>query len=309
MFLKKSKIDIDEEIRMIRLFVCSEVNKLIDDSIKIMDKNIKNIDEESMKAEYVYIYSIFESTLTATLRYFLLAFPEKIDKNVTISKEQLLSSPLTSDVTLNVINSYIRGYSSDSLINYILFYKKTLAISIEIDDKKIRQISNIRNKIVHDDFSADRNLQYIASTGNIDLKIIDLKEGVKYLKELLSLILNEIENKYKEYTFEKLCRTIWTDTFDTPLLRFDDVWSIDEGIIHIKDLKAEKKKFKMLSRGEKTLLSIFLHQYSNTLNDQLFKFCDIAAICSLDCSSREKMINIIQLFMAHPHLFNGKKLN
>ncbi len=293
---------------MARVFVCSEVIKTINKSIEVVNKDTNEFDEEFMKAWYIYTYSVFESTLTEILRYYLLAFPEKMDKNITISKEQLSASPLTSDVTLDIIQSFIRGYSSDTLVSYISFFTKTLAISVNVNDDKIQQIAKKRNIIVHDSFSLVNNHKHIGSENRMDMKNAELEEGVKYLKELLVEMAKQIQNKYENYTFEKVCRTIWEETFSTPLLKFDDVWSIDGGVIHIKDFEGAKKKYNCLSSSEKTLLSIFIHQYSDTLNDQLFRFRDISAICSLDINSRKKVINIIQLFIAHPHLFSGKNL-
>ncbi|MEE0863458.1 MAG: hypothetical protein U0L79_10805 [Lachnospiraceae bacterium] len=294
---------------MARIFVCSEVIKVINKSIDVVNKDTNEFDEEFMKAWYMYTYSVFESTLTEILRYYLLAFPEKIEKNISISKEQLLASPLTSDVTLDIIQSFIRGYSSDTLISYISFFMKTLAISVDVNNDKIQQIAMKRNIIVHDSFSLVINHKYIDMENRMDMKKSELEEGIKYLNELLVEIAKQIHNKYRHYTFEKVCRTIWEETFSTPLLKFDDVWSIDGGVIHIKDFNASKKKYKWLSSSEKTLFSIFVHQYSGTLNDRLFEFRDISAICSLDINSRKKVINIIQLFIAYPHLFNGKNLN
>ena len=293
---------------MARVFVCSEVIKTINKSIEVVNKDTNEFDEEFMKAWYIYTYSVFESTLTEILRYYLLAFPEKIDKNITISKEQLSASPLTSDVTLDIIQSFIRGYSSDTLVSYISFFTKTLAISVNVNDDKIQQIAKKRNIIVHDSFSLVNNHKHIGLANRMDMKIAELEEGVKYLKELLIEMAKQIKNKYNHYTFEKVCRTIWEETFSTPLLKFDDVWSIDGGVIHMKDFEGAKKKYNGLSSGEKTLFSIFVHQYSAAINEQLFRFTDISAICLLDENSRKKVINIIQLFIAHPYLFNGKNL-
>lgn len=293
---------------MARVFVCSEVIKIINKSIDVVNKDTNEFDEEFMKAWYIYTYSVFESTLTEILRYYLLAFPEKIDKNITISKEQLSASPLTSDVTLDIIQSFIRGYSSDTLVSYISFFTKILAISVNVNDDKIQQIAKKRNIIVHDRFSLVINHKHINIKNIMDMKNVELEEGIKYLKELLIEMAKQIQNKYNQYTFEKVCRTIWDETFSTPLLKFDDVWSIDEDVIHINNFESAKKKYNELSRGEKTLFSIFIHQYSSTINEKWFRFADISAICSLDVNSRKKLINIIQLFIAHPYLFNGKNL-
>ena len=233
----------------------------------------------------------------------------KINKNITVSKELLLSSPLTSVVELDVINSYIRSFSSDTLSNYIKFYLKTMEISVDVNDNQIKRISNLRNTIVHDNLKTSSMLPYVASKSIEKLKLNDLQKDTLYLKQLLSDIAGAVSDKYYKYTLEKVCRSIWEETFCTPLLKFDNVWVIDESSIYIRNIEKMNEKCAELSRGEKLLLSIFLQQYSNSINDKIFKFNDLPAICSLDTCFREKIINVLQILIAHPYLFNGEKFN
>ncbi|MCI8418631.1 MAG: hypothetical protein HFI33_14245 [Lachnospiraceae bacterium] len=292
-----------------RLFVCKEMVSQIDTGIATIEENLNLLDKKSMESQYIYIYALFESTLTATVRYYLTNFPEKIAKNITVTKELIISSPLTSIIALEIINSYIRSYSSDTLSNYIEFYLKTLEISVDIDNNQIKNISNLRNGIVHDNLKDLSILSYVAQKKDEKAKEADLRSGALYLKQLLSKISIAVNDKYYKYTLEKVCRAIWEETFFTPLLKFDDVWKIDEDVIHIRNFEKASKKYTGLGSGEKLLFSIFLQQYNNSINDQLFKFRDLPAICLLDTNSREKIINILQLFIAHPYLFNGEKLN
>lgn len=294
---------------MVRLFVCKEFVNQIDAGIGEIDENINLMNENSMKAQYIYIYALFESTLTKTMRYYLSGFPEKVNKNITVSKELLLSSPLTSVVELDVINSYIRSFSSDTLSNYIKFYLKTMEISVDVNDNQIKRMSNLRNTIVHDNFETSSMLPYVVSKSSEKLKLNDLQKDVLYLKQLLSYVAGAVSDKYCKYTLEKVCRSIWEETFCTPLLKFDNVWVIDGSSIYIRNIEKLNQKCAELGRGEKLLLSIFLQQYSNSINDKIFKFNDLPAIYSLDTCFREKIINVLQLFIVHPYLFNGEKLN
>ena len=218
---------------MVRLFVCKEFVNQIDAGIGAIDENINLMNENSMKAQYIYIYALFESTLTETMRYYLSSFPEKINKSITVSKELLLSSPLTSVVELDVINSYIRSFSSDTLSNYIKFYLKTMEISVDVNDNQIKRISNLRNTIVHDNLKTSSMLPYVASKSIEKLKLNDLQKDTLYLKQLLSDIAGAVSDKYYKYTLEKVCRSIWEETFCTPLLKFDNVWVIDESSISV----------------------------------------------------------------------------
>ena len=48
--------------------------------------------ENNAKPAFIYAYSIFESTITELLRYYLNAFPEKLGKNFVIEKKDLLAA-------------------------------------------------------------------------------------------------------------------------------------------------------------------------------------------------------------------------
>ena len=88
---------------MIRFFVHSDISSFIS-NIRIEIQNITNdMSESSKKPSFLYAYSLFESTITEILRYYLNAFPEKIDKNINIGKAELLSSPATYDIISNSI--------------------------------------------------------------------------------------------------------------------------------------------------------------------------------------------------------------
>ena len=184
-----------------------------------------------------------------------------------------------------------------------------MEISVDVNDNQIKRISNLRNTIVHDNLKTSSMLPYVASKSIEKLKLNDLQKDTLYLKQLLSDIAGAVSDKYYKYTLEKVCRSIWEETFCTPLLKFDNVWVIDESSIYIRNIEKMNEKCAELSRGEKLLLSIFLQQYSNSINDKIFKFNDLPAICSLDTCFSEKIINVLQILIAHPYLFNGEKFN
>ena len=45
-------------------------------------KTLMRREEKYIEPMFIYSYSIFESTITEILRYYLIAFPEKINKNI-----------------------------------------------------------------------------------------------------------------------------------------------------------------------------------------------------------------------------------
>ena len=71
---------------MVRLFVCKEFVNQIDADIGAIDENINLMNENYMKAQYIYIYALFESTLTETMRYYYQVFQKKLTKILQYQK-------------------------------------------------------------------------------------------------------------------------------------------------------------------------------------------------------------------------------
>ena len=227
---------------MIRFFVHSDISSFIS-NIRIEIQNITNdMSESSKKPSFLYAYSLFESTITEILRYYLNAFPEKIDKNINIGKAELLSSPATYDIISNSINIYIRKYSSETLVKYLSFFKETLSINFSLNENIINEISQTRNKITHDNSYSE--LQRMHLNNYRDLPISSLEKIQNYINTLVET-LNEIDiqicNTYHKYSYEFLLRSVWSYVFTSPLLTFDQIWTFKNGVLQIKDTKQVKK--------------------------------------------------------------------
>jgi len=96
-----------------------------------------------------------------------------------------------------------------------------------------------------------------------------------------------IEKKYHEYTLDKLARSIWKNTFSTPLLSFDAVWEYhSEGYLTIRDINDLKSRAASLSKSEHLFLAIFLQQYNNDLNSYINNFNQIPSLVSIDTHNK-----------------------
>lgn len=293
---------------MIRFFVCEDICTLINNKINEIAQTISGMNETSLKPLFLFSYSTFESVITEILRYYLIAFPEKLDKNLSIGKDELLSVSSTHDIILNSVNKYIRKYSSETLLDYLSFFNNTLSLDISINEKLIESISQTRNIITHDDYNSELLFIHI----HHDIKSLDcnnIKAYMNYLITLLKEISIHINNTYKKYNYEFLLRNVWSFAFSSPLLNFDSIWEFDSsGSLHIKDLKQIKKQISGISRSEHLFLAVFLQQYSDSLNDSLHSFSKLSALVSLDTQNKNKIIEIIKFFEYYPLLFNGMKI-
>lgn len=297
---------------MIRFFVSDDVTSLI--SKRKMEINsyatmLMRTDEKYIEPIFVYSYSIFESTITEILRYYLNAFPEKINKNINIGKEQLLSTSMTHDILVSYIEEYIRKYSSKTLLEYLRFFKETLDIDASLDLPLVDKISKQRNIIVHDNFKRDLLSLYINNVKAPCSNGAELLSYIRFLNEILDIISAKICSKYAEYTKEKLVRCVWNSVFSTPVLRFDDIWNFDvNGALFIKNFETIKEKVKIISSTERLFLAIIFQQFNNSINEKLFSFREIPSFVSLDNESKNKLIELINFFKYYPLFFGGEEI-
>ena len=266
-------------------------------------------DEKYIEPIFVYSYSIFESTITEILRYYLNAFPEKINKNINIGKEQLLSTSMTHDILVSYMEEYIRKYSSKTLSEYLRFFKETLDIDASLDLPLVDKISKQRNIIVHDNFKRDLLSLYINNVKAPCSNGAELLSYIRFLNEILDIISAKICSKYAEYTKEKLVRCVWNSVFSTPVLRFDDIWNFDvNGALFIKNFETIKEKVKIISSTERLFLAIIFQQFNNSINEKLFSFREIPSFVSLDNESKNKLIELINFFKYYPLFFGGEEI-
>lgn len=297
---------------MIRFFVSDDVTSLI--SKRKMEINsyatmLMRTDEKYIEPIFVYSYSIFESTITEILRYYLNAFPEKINKNINIGKEQLLSTSMTHDILVSYIEEYIRKYSSKTLSEYLRFFKETLDIDASLDLPLVDKISKQRNIIVHDNFKRDLLSLYINNVKAPCSNGAELLSYIRSLNEILDIISAKICSKYAEYTKEKLVRCVWNSVFSTPVLRFDDIWNFDvNGVLFIKNFETIKEKVEIISSTERLFLAIIFQQFNNSINEKLFSFREIPSFVSLDNESKNKLIELINFFKYYPLFFGGEEI-
>ena len=297
---------------MIRFFVSDDVTALISKrkiEINSYAEILMRTDEKYIEPIFVYSYSIFESTITEILRYYFNAFPEKIDKNINIGKEELLSTSMTHDILLSYVEEYIRKYSSKALSEYLHFFEKTLDIKISLDLLLVDKISNQRNIIMHDSFKRDLLSLYIYNEKLPCSNRSVLQSYVRFLNELLDIISDKICSKYAAYTKERLVRCVWNSVFSSPILRFDDIWNFDtNGALSIRNFEAIKEKVKDISRTERLFLAIIFQQFNNNINEELFSFRELPTFVSLDNESKNKLIKLIDFFKYYPLFFGGEEI-
>ena len=62
---------------MTNYFICSDISNSIQHTNSTLDNIVASITTDTEKAYFIYAYSLFESTITEIVRYYLKAFPYK----------------------------------------------------------------------------------------------------------------------------------------------------------------------------------------------------------------------------------------
>lgn len=290
---------------MVHFFIFDDIITFINNKQKEIDESLLLVINNNTKPAFIYAYSIFESTITEILRYYLNAFPEKIDKNIKIDKDELLATSKTKDIISQLIDHYIRNFSSDTLFDYLTFFFNTLSIENNTDKASVSEISTWRNKIIHDNAQAELMYRHIHNKQSEQaLTLSQLKTHINQFIGILGQIKKQIDFKYHKYTKEHLVRELWGYVFSSPLLSFDSIWEFDnDGTLKIRDVNIVQKQISGISSSEHLLLSVFLQQYNDTLNKVLHSFEDIPALVNLDSGNKDKLVNIISFFEYHPLFF------
>ncbi len=134
-----------------------------------------------------------------------------------------------------------------------------------------------------------------------------LEDSLHLLENILVYVKDQIHEKFKEYTSEKVLTDVWSFMFKSPMLNFYDYWETQDGQIIAFKSEIAERRMKNLSSSEKTLLSIWLLHFSSSILNRNFSFYDINGWYSLDSESRNEIIFLIEILNRHPYLLSGKQ--
>ncbi|MBD8496904.1 hypothetical protein [Paenibacillus arenosi] len=264
------------------------VNKLHEIISKLSDDNLIN------QGLFLMSTTFFEATLRDVMNKILISNPEKLKKdNFTINKYDLSSlgdSIILKNVIENELFNLFKGNVKEQLIYIIELIANIKSSNLKNKSKneeiinviiKCSDISIYRNCLVHNlgekSKNFDESVQYYISEDNklnfstqlIKIFIEDYLSFFKMLKEKI-----QKNSEFKEKTRLERLRQLWDDCFGSPLLNFDDYWLTDikqDLIVKIKYPDSEHG----LSSSERIYLSIWRHQYYNSIKTEEFLLCSV----------------------------------
>lgn len=177
------------------------------------------------------------------------------------------------------------------------------AFSDSLNEKKER-----RNLLLHNNLIINnRYIENTKSSSNnrghkLEITKEYLIETIKEMREILSLVESSLFEKYSKFTKYKVIKDIWDYLFDSPILRFEDHWIIKNNEIVGYNSKTAKKWARNFSGSEKTLLALFLQNFSPGIIDCFSKFNDLSMFVSI---TGEKIAYIVEVFEKYPLLLQN----
>ena len=243
----------------------------------------------------------FESSIRELMRIVLVSFPEKMDKEYcTISKDQICEiadkgHSVIIDSKLYILFKQGVRIQLEKLLK-TLFNKECQnknsgsPNSIEKEKKvketiiKLEEISFYRNALIHNGGKASIEINERAKffkptdTGGalmfdsnlIESFISEYSSFFSYLKDCI----NNTFRPYESLSQIERVKKLWESNFSSPILRFEDYWDIDykrDLVIGIKYPDTEC----CISSSEKILLSIWRHQFDDSIRTKEFLLCSV----------------------------------
>jgi hypothetical protein len=280
---------------------------LIENDIALLNK------EFLRKGVFAYIFALFESSLSDCLKRYLNEFPLKLpiqDLSIKNRKENLIKGIFTYKLLELMIDDYIIKISYGTTKNFLIKFCELLSIdnvsnafSDSLNEKKERRNLLLHNNLIINNKYIENTKSSINDRGHkLEITKEYLIDTIKEMRERLSLVESSLFEKYSKFTKYKVIKDIWDYLFDSPLLKFEDHWVIKNNEIVGYNSKTAKKWAHNFSGSEKTLLALFLQNYSPGIIDCFSKFHDLSMFVSI---TGEKIAYIVEVFEKYPLLLQN----
>lgn len=274
--------------------------------------NTKSFQDKLMKIEeklgddfvinqglFLMITAYFEESIREIMKIVLVNFPEKLTKDsYTISREQICT---VADKRHNIIiENELYLFFKDGVrtqlekLLKILFDKeyknekknstKNSITKIEKESIiKLWEISLYRNALIHNggkvSIEINEKVKYFKPDNekNLNFDFNTIKSFINEYKRFIDNLNIEIINTFNSFdSLSVIDKTqiLWKETFSSPILQFEDYWEIDikhDLIIGIKYPEIENN----ISSSEKVLLSIWRHQFNDSIETVDFLLCSV----------------------------------
>ncbi len=148
---------------------------------------------------------------------------------------------------------------------------------------KLEEISLYRNALIHNGGKAtieiNERVKYFKPQRGENLRFDPelirsfIKEYVKFF-QYLNREINNTFSSYQNISVIERIEILWKDCFSSPILQFKDYWDIDNERDLITGIKYPEIESN-ISSSEKVLLSIWRHQFDDSIKTEGFLLCSV----------------------------------
>jgi hypothetical protein len=217
--------------------------------------------------------SHFEVGLADCLRYYLTHFPQKLKgAEVKFSKEVFLRDQFA--LLERAIDIFLQDATYKNFQEYIDLAKEVLSIDLALPTEAldlVREFRARRNLLLHANLVV--NDRYLTSAvpltessyrgRNLKMECDYVMKGLAGVSALVVAIRTSLEAKYEGYTKLRAARELWQYLFQSPIMQFDDYWSVDETKDTIRAMCRPKCEA-TISSGERLLLGLWRSHFNGT---------------------------------------------
>jgi len=221
---------------------------------------------------FVLAVSHVETMITDTLKYYLCALPDKIDKRtLQVTKQELLAHPY--DLIEVQVEKQLWSLGYKPIQDIVEFLCDTLSLDADAAAlaAPLAELKATRNVLLHNSLVA--NGTYLAAAGaarRVSKAGDKLTVDGKYLSTSLDTLVAFVETiarltttKYAAYSRLAAIKRLWQFTFKSQVMPFEDFWVIEENNDCLRFWQKGKYESN-ISSTEKTLLGIWRATFSGT---------------------------------------------
>lgn len=240
-----------------------------------IENNIPLEPEDDLLREGLFVLAIstVEYMLVDVASVFLRAIPLKMkSKDFKVLKEDIAS--VDGSVLESQIQNYLMNLSYKKIDEFINEFSEHLSINLDGYVKNhgdsLQEIKESRNLLIHNDLRV--NSIYIAKAGkNIRSRVLNDKLNIdsRYflsslfvLKDFCESCEKEVVLKYESFTKVKAIKGMWEYIFETPILKFDDYWEVDE--VGDAVYRNGKEFSNSISSSERMFLGVWLSSFNGS---------------------------------------------
>jgi len=261
------------------LLTCKNLTKptiqALDRIEKIRQRKVEDSDSIILEGLFVLAVSSFEHSILDTIKIYLSFIPEKLDiKSENLSKDDLINGEPLAQAIENKVNAISYKNISDILNYFISLTSIESDFITDGDLDSLLEIKATRNLLIHNNLvvnniykeTAGSKIREPDHTGRLKIDNDYLLSTLVSLKTVLENIQVKLNLKYSSFTKIKATKNLFDYLFNTPILRFEDIFKFDEKTdsIFAYDSKKVKRIKDNLSSSESLFFNIWLAHFTGS---------------------------------------------